>query len=170
MDREVFVFSPLENSGKISACENTAASTMPIGFPASVPPPPFEGSSATPRPASSGSNGGGKNSVRCLRNGSPHLLRPQGPRGSGSLLRGHPGVPSAPPPPGPVQTVREGETGVAFLPLRQSLLHEAVRLLRGTAMPRLQHPGHRQGTAPGLAHGQGVGEAVHAQFLGDRKS
>src|SRR3989337_2746469 len=143
MDLEVFVFSPLENSGKIAECENTAASTMPIGFPASVTPPPFEGSSATPRPASSGSNGGGKNSVRCLWNGSPHLLRPQGPLGSGSLLRGHPGSPSDPHPPGPVQTVREGETGVAFLPLRQSLLHEAVRLLRGTAMPRLDRKSTR---------------------------
>src|SRR4030067_644842 len=129
---EVFVFSPLEISGKISARENTVATTMPIGFPASVPPPPSEGSSATPRPASSGSNGGGKNSVRCLRNGSPHLLRPPGSPGPGSLLRRHTGVPSDPHPAGPVQTVREGETGVAFLPLRQSLLHEAVRLLRGT--------------------------------------
>src|SRR3990172_7486063 len=130
MDLEVFVFSPLENSGKISACENTDASMMPIGFPASVLPRPFEGSSATPRPASSGLHGGGKNSVRRLRGRSPNLLRPQGSPGPGSLLRRHAGVPGDPHPAGPVQTVRDGEAGVAFLSLRQPLLHEAVRLLR----------------------------------------
>src|SRR3972149_9243502 len=130
MDLEVFVFSPLENSGKISACKNTDASTMLTGSPASVLPQPSEGSSATPRPASSGLHGGGKNSVWHLRDGSPNLLRPQGPPGPGSFLRRHPSVPGDPHPAGPVQTGRAGEAGGAFLPLRQSLLHEAVRLLR----------------------------------------
>src|SRR3990172_10206986 len=162
MDLEVMVFSPLEKTGKIAACENTDASTMPIGSPVSVPLRPSEGSSATPRPASSVLHGGGKNSVRHLRDGPPNLLRPQGPSGPGSLLRRHAGVPGAPHPPGPVQTVREGEAGISGISLRQPLLHEAVRLLRGTTLPRLEYPGHRQGTATGLAHGQGVGEAVHA--------
>jgi hypothetical protein len=44
----------------------------------------------------------------------------------------------------------------------QPVLHEAVRLLRRPAMPRLQHQGRCQGSVHGLAHGQGVGEAVHA--------
>src|SRR4030065_1920418 len=141
---EGFVFSPLEISGKISACENTVASMTPIGFPASVQPPPLQGSSATPKPASSVLRGGGKNSVRRLRDRSPNVLRPQGPPGPGSLLRGHAGVPGDPDPEGVVPTVRKGEAGEVGVSLRQPLLHEAVRLLRGKGMPRLEHAGHRQ--------------------------
>ena len=60
------MFAPLEISGKISACENTVASKMPIGSAVSDLSQSFEGFSATPRPASSVSNGGRKNSVWCL--------------------------------------------------------------------------------------------------------
>src|SRR4030067_3432271 len=104
MDLEVFVFSPLENSGKLTACENTAASMMPIGFPASVLPRPSEGSSATPKPASSVWNGGEKNSLRSLRDGSPNLLRPQGSPSPGSFLRRDLRVPGDLHPAGPVPT------------------------------------------------------------------
>ena len=143
------VFSPLEESGKISACENTVASTMLTGSTVSDPSRSSEGSSATPRPASSVSNGGGKNSVRCLRNGSPNLLRPQGPSRPGSPLRRYAGVPGDPDPAGPVQAVREGEAGEVGVPFRQPLLHEAVRLLRWSGMPRFQHSGHCQGSVHG---------------------
>src|SRR3990172_11398201 len=122
MGLEVFVFSPRENSGKICTCENTGASTMLTGSPASDPHQPSMESSVTPRPASSVLHGGGKNSVRRLRGRSPNLLRPQGSPGPGSFLRRHPSVPSDPHPAGPVQTVREGEAGGAFLPLLHSLL------------------------------------------------
>jgi len=60
MDLEVMVFSPLEISGKFSACENPVAPTILTGSPASDLSRSSEGSSATPRPASSVSNGGGK--------------------------------------------------------------------------------------------------------------
>src|SRR3990172_4504803 len=162
MDMEVIVFSPLEISGKISECKNTVASTMLTGYLVSDLSRSSEGSSATPKPASSVLNGGGKNSVRCLRDGSPNLLRPQGPSGPGSPLRRHVSIPGDPDPAGPVQAVQEGVAGVAYVPLRQPVLHEAVRLLRRPAMPRLQHPGRCQGSVHGLAHGQGAGEAVHA--------
>jgi hypothetical protein len=156
------VFSPPNNSGMISSCENTAASMTPIGFRASIRIQPSEGSSATPRPASSVLRGGGKDSLRRLRHGSPELLRSQGPPRSGSLLRRHAGVPEDRGSAGAVPKVREGEAGVSGVPLRQPLLHEAVLLLRGPTMPLLQRQGHRQGTASRLAHGQGAGEAVHA--------
>ena len=110
MDLEVMVFSHLEISGKISACENIAASTMLTGSTVSDLSRSFEGSSATPRPASSVRNGGGKNSVRCLRrNGSPNLLRPQGPSLPGSALRRHAGVLGDPEQAGPCGRRRFGE-------------------------------------------------------------
>jgi len=54
------VFSLLEISGKISACENTVASTMLTGSPASDLSRSSEGSSAIPRRVSSVWNGGKK--------------------------------------------------------------------------------------------------------------
>src|SRR3989304_9484855 len=101
MDLEVLVFSPLEESGMISACENTVASTMLIGSEVSVPPQPSEEFSVTPRLAPSVWNGGGENSLRRLRHGSPNLLRPQDSPRSGSLLRRPAGVPGDPDPAGP---------------------------------------------------------------------
>jgi hypothetical protein len=68
---EVFVFSPLEISGKISACENTVASTMLTGSPSSDLSRSSEGALATPRPASSAWNGGGK--TLCGTCGTVHL-------------------------------------------------------------------------------------------------
>src|SRR3990172_12917421 len=112
MDLEVMVFSPLEISGMITACENTVASMTPIGSKVSDPLQLFEGSSVIPRPASSVWNGGGKNSLRCLRDGSPNLLRPQDSPCSGSLLRRHADIPGDPDPAGPVPGLRQGEAGI----------------------------------------------------------
>jgi hypothetical protein len=61
MEPEVTGFSAGRKLGKIPGCENPDASTMPIGSPVSVLPPPSEGSSAIRRPASSVWFGGGKN-------------------------------------------------------------------------------------------------------------
>ena len=60
MNLEVMVFSPVGKTGMILSCENTVASMMPIGSPVSVLTQPSEGSSATPRLASSVWNGGKK--------------------------------------------------------------------------------------------------------------
>jgi len=162
MQPEVTGFSVMPKLGKIPVCENTGASTTPIGSKLSAPPQRSKGSSAIPKPASSGWFGGGKNGVRRVRHGALRLLRPQGQTGAGSLLRRYAGVPRDPDPPGPLSDVRQGEAGNPRLSLRQPLLHEAVRLLRGKAMPRFQHQGRRQRTAARLAHGQGAGEAVPA--------
>ena len=169
MDMEVMVFSPLGISGMMSACENTDASTMRTAFPASDLARSSAGSSATPRLASSSWNGREKNSVWYLRGSASNVLRPQGAPGPRSSLRRYAGVPGDPGPPRPVQTVREGEAGGAGVSRRQPLLHEAVRLLRRPALPRCQHPRHRPGGAPGLAHGQGTGEAVHARAAATRR-
>ena len=63
----------------------------------------------------------GKNSVWRLRDGSPNLLRSQGPSGRGSPLRRHAGVPGDPDLPGRVSGLRQGETGISLFPLRQPL-------------------------------------------------
>src|SRR3990170_76911 len=150
-DREVIVFSPVEKSGMIFSCENTVVSTMPIGSMVSDLLPSFEGFSVTPRPASSVWNGGGKNSLWCLRRGSPNLLRPQGPACSGSFLRRHAGVPSDPDPPSPVPGLRQGEAGVPGLSLRQPLLHEAVLFLRMAGTQEEQeNPDRRDGHVEAL--------------------
>ena len=58
--------------------------------------------------------------------------------------------------------MRWREARAARLAGGQSPLHQAVRLLRGPAVPREHRPGDRQGTAPGLAHRQGTRQGVHA--------
>src|ERR1019366_6285550 len=56
---------------------------------------------------------------------------------------------------------RQGETGEAGLARGESVLHETLRLLRGTALPCHEHQGRCPRNAPGLEDSQGVGEAVY---------
>ena len=56
--------------------------------------------------------------------------------------------------------VKRERLGVAG---RQPAVHQAVRLLRGQALPREHRQGGRRGTAPRLAYRQGAGQAVHAR-------
>jgi transposase len=60
MDLEIMVFSVWENSGMMAAQKNTVASTTRTGSPGFVRLQRSGASSATPRPASSGSLAGGK--------------------------------------------------------------------------------------------------------------
>jgi len=160
------VFSPLEISGKISACENIVVSMMLTGSPVSGPSRSSAGSSATPRPASSVSNGGEKTLCGACgaihRTFYDHKVR---------LVRDLPCGDTRVYLEIPVRRVLCKRCGkvkrerLEFL-FRQPLLHEAVRLLRWPAMPRFQHPGRCQGSVHGPAHGQGTGEAVHAGVPG----
>ena len=136
-------------------------SMMRFGFPASVLSRPSEASSATPRPDPPARRGG-KNGLRrpAGRFSEPSTtarpdasaISPAATRGStwssrsaGSYCRRCGGV--------------KRETLVAG---RQSVLHQAVRLLRRPAMPRDHASRRLPRNCPRLAHRQGTGEAVHA--------
>ena len=77
-------------------------------------------------------------------------------------MRQHPSVSGSRNPPRRLCALRQGEAGEAGLPRRQSVLHQALWLLRRSSMPSLDDQGCCSGVASGLAHGQGVREAVHA--------
>ena len=66
---------------------------------------------------------------------SPGLLRPAAPARAGSLLWRQAGLPRVRDSPGLVPTVRRREARGTGLVGRQSSLHQAVRLLRGSALP-----------------------------------
>src|SRR5712692_5759587 len=63
---------------------------------------------------------------------------------------------------GPMSAVRWREDRTVGLARRQSLLYQALRLLRGPSLPRNPHQGSGRGTLSPLADGQGSGQAVHA--------
>ena len=134
-----------------------------IGSPASSPWLECGGSSVTLGPWSSRSAGAEKNSLRGLRDRASRLLRSTAAPRARSLLRRPTSLSRALGSPGRLLSVRWREARAARLAGRQSPLHQAVRLLRGPTLPREHRQGDRRGTAPGLAHRQGAGQAVHAR-------
>ena len=58
--------------------------------------------------------------------------------------------------------VRRGEARAPRFPGGQPVLHQAICLLRRSALPRQRDQGDRRGVAAGLGHSQGAGQAVHA--------
>ena len=153
-------------SGMIAACQrhdDRAGCGMRIAFPGSVRARPSRGSSAIPTRGSSPSPGGQKNGLWDLRPGAARVVRPQAPPGPRPRLRRPADLPRARGPAGGLPALWRGEAGAARLAGRQSLLHQALRLLRGPALSGRADPGRGRGAAPRLAHRQGAGEAVHAR-------
>src|SRR6202140_5858873 len=109
-----------------------------------------------------GLNGGEKNSVWSLWSGLAPNLRSQAAMGARPLGRRRQNLPGDRNSSGPVPELREGEAGEACVALRQSLLHQALCLLGGPALSKLDDPGRRPRGAPGLEDGQGSRPAVHA--------
>src|SRR3990172_2932885 len=105
---------------------------------------------------------GEKNGLRPLWAGAPHLLRPQGAAGSGSVLWGHAHLPGRGDSPRPLPGLRDGKAGAPGVAGRQPVLHPTLPLCRGPAVPRLDSPGRGPGIPPELENRQGSGEAVHA--------
>jgi len=125
--------------------------------------------SVTATLASSRCIGAQKNGVRSMRQGGAHLLRPKATAGAGSVLWRQASVPGPRRPPRRLCALRQGEAGEAGLPREQSVLHQALRLLRRPSMPILDDQGRRSGAASGLAHGQGPREAGHAGAASTRR-
>ena len=146
----------------IAGCEHTDASGTPIAFPISGQVQRYGASSVTRRPASFASSGGEKNGMRRLRTRPSRLVRPEDTPSPRPALRGHADLPGAGDSSRRVQEVRQGEAGEAGLAGGQSVLHQALRLLRGTALPDHDDQGRRRGNPAGLEDDQGPRRAVHA--------
>ena len=130
---------------------------------------PSWGSSASPTPGSSRSRGGQKNGLRDLRSRAARMVRPQTAPGARSRVRRPADLPRARGAARGLPALWRGEAGTTRLPGRQSLLHQALRFLRGAALSRLADPGRSQGAAPRLAHREGLGAAVHARATAPRR-
>src|SRR3989338_4703024 len=143
-------------------CETRDALGMSIGSPDFIPSQVCKGFLETRRPALSCSSVAKKNEVRFLRDCPSELVRPEDPACSGPVVRGCADLSGAGDPTGLLSGVQGREAGETRLARRQSVLHEAIRLLCGETMPGDDDPGRGEGDPPRLAYGQGAGEAVHA--------
>ena len=153
-------------SGMIGACQlhnDRGGCGMRIAFPGSDPTRPSPGSSAIPTPASSPSPGGQKNGLWDLRAGAGRVVRPHATARPGSRLRRPAHLPRRRDSARGVPALWHGEARAARLSGVQSLLHQTLCLLRGTAPSGLPDPGCGQGAPAGLAHGEGARAAVHAR-------
>lgn len=144
------------------ACEKNGDSPMPITFLLLPLNRQYAVSLVTPKPGSSDSPDGKKNNLRMLRYSTPDFLRPQAPFGPRSLLWQHACLPRTGDPPCFVPKVRQGEAGEICLFGQQSVLHQAIRLLRGQALQHLHGQGCRPGVASEPQDGQRSGKTVYA--------
>lgn len=127
---------------------------------------PSKVSSAIRRHGSSASPGAQKNGLRRLWPGVFRLVRPQGSPGTRPVLRRHAHLPGHRGPARSLQGLRQGEARSPRLPRRQPALHPALCLVRGPALPAVLGQGRGEGAEPGLACGQGTGQAIHAHPTG----
>ena len=158
--------------GMIAGCDCpdlAGVSPTRIASLASAPCRRWSASSGSPACALSRSSAAQKNGLWRVRPGPQRLLRSPGAPGARPPVRrpaDRRGVRAAP---GRVPHLWRGEARAARLPGRQSPLHQALRVLRRAALPRLGHQRHRRGAAPGVAHGQGARAAVHARAAAARR-
>ena len=144
------------------ACEKSGDSLMLITFIRLPPSRRYPVSLATPKPGSSISPGGKKNSLRSLRYGPLDILRSEAPAGPRPPLRRHAHPPPTGGPACSVPKVWQGEAGEVCLPGQQPVLHQAVCLLRWQALQYLHGQRRCPGVAFGPQDGQRSGKALHA--------
>ncbi len=147
----------------LTGCEKEGVCWTNTGSPGFVRRRRSRGYSEIQRPGSYGLSGLKKNGMRFMRQSTSKLLRQDNAAYTGFVLRGCPDISGSGSAASTVQRVRESEAGETPLAGEQSLLHEAVFLLRGEEMPRHEHSGCGQGAETGLTCGQGAGEGVHAR-------
>ena len=132
-----------------------------IGFLDSVRRRRFPGFLGTPRLESSDLFVGEKNGMWSMRSCPSFFLRPEDPKGSGSVLRGYAHLPGGGGPKSQLPKVQESEAGKAALAVGQSFLHQEICLLCRASVSGFGFEGHSQGTAPGLEDGKVSGKAIH---------
>src|SRR5713101_3951897 len=106
-----------------------------------------------------------KNGLRDLWPGATRMVRSQTAPGARSRLRRPAHLPGRRGAARGLSALWHGEAGTARVSRRQSLLHEALRVLRGLALSGVPHPGCGQGAAARLAHREGARAAVHARAV-----
>ncbi len=130
-------------------------------FPGSIRSTWYQGSMVIQKLGLLGSSAGEKNDLRSLWLCSPCFLRPKNAKNSRSFLWRHADLPGRGDPPSFLSQVPEGETRKAELAGGSAFLHETIFLLRGASVSGFESSGYRQGIAPGLEDGQGLGDAVY---------
>src|SRR6266571_148884 len=155
-------FCGVRKRGTLSECVLLDGWPTRTAFPTFVRAPRCAEFLEIPKPASYASCGGEKNALWSLRHGGAGLLRPQGPPGARSLLWRHAHLPGARGLARVVPELRGGETGATALVGRQSVVPQALCLVRWAPVPDRDDPRCCAGAAPGLADGQGTGQTVHA--------
>src|SRR3990170_1901264 len=121
----------------------------------------YRGCLETRRHGSSGLNVAKKNGMWLLRDCASELLRQDSAADTGHVLRGCQDIPGSGGSARSMQEVQDSEAGEAALAGKQSLLHEAVLLLRGKKMSCHDRQRRGQRTETGLARCQDIGEGVH---------
>ena len=121
------------------------------------------GFSATPRRVLSLCDGAQKNALWGVWSSTPGLVRPTRAMGPGPCLRRPAHLLGSGSATRVLPALRQGEARTAGLPGRQSVLHQALCLLRGSALSLGDGQGHRRGASSGLGDGQRAGQAVHAR-------
>ena len=105
---------------------------------------------------------GQKNDLRSVRLAVHGLVRSSGTSNTRRSQRPDAYLPALRDPAHLLPPVRRGEARAARFPGEQSVLHQAICLLRRSALPRQRDQGDRRGVAAGLGYRQGAGQAVHA--------
>jgi hypothetical protein len=152
----------VKNSAMNFSWQNTNTFGTHTTFPAFHRSTPYPVSLEIPAPGSFASFAGEKNRLRFLWSPPSHFLRPEDPQDPRSSLCRPAHLPGSGNPPSFLSRVRESETGEAGLVGRLSFLHQAVCLLRRAPLPGFEYSGCGQRVSPGLAEGQGLGDAVYA--------
>lgn len=128
----------------------------------------FMGSSVSVAPGSCASSAVKKNRLRSLWPLAPQLLRPKASGGARLILWRPAHLPGAGRATRGLWAVRLSETGATDLAGRQSLLHQALCLFRGSPLSRRNDQGCGQGTAFALGFRQRTGAAVYAGAVAAR--
>src|SRR5271154_3714252 len=146
----------------MNVCEKNAGLMMRIASPDSVQNPWSAVSSVIPRHVLFASCAGEKNGLWGLRESPAKFLRSQDPSRARSLLWRHSGVLGVRDPSRVLPELRHREARDVELVGRQPVLHQALRLLRGSALSGRDYPGCSSRTPPELEDGQGPGDRIHA--------
>ena len=133
-----------------------------IGFLDSVRHRRFPGFLGTPRLESSDLFVGEKNGMWGMRSCPSFFLRPEDPKGSGSVLRGYAHLPGGGGPKSQLPKVQESEAGEAEVAGGQPFLHQEICVLRRPSVSGFDDHGCGEGTAPELENGEVAGKTIHA--------